>query len=102
MNHSRLSLTDEEGTKFMMELCHGHDDLVHARFLSCHSENSNHTTTIQFNLQKQQPIEAWCCTCSASAHAVGMCSHVTALLWYLALLTRLLFQPTLIHFLPTN
>ena len=67
----------------MVELCHEYDDLVRARFLSRHSKNKNHTTTIHFNRQKQQPIEAWYCTCSADAREVGMCSHVTALLWHL-------------------
>ena len=83
MNHVRLSLTNEEGMEFMMELCHEYDDLVRARFPSRHSKNKNHTTTIQFDCQKQQLIEAWYCTCSAGAREVGMCSHVTALLWHL-------------------
>ena len=83
MDHVRLSLTNEEGMEFMMELCHEYDDLVRARFPSRHSKNKNHTTTIQFDCQKQQPIEAWYCTCSAGAREVGMCSLVTALLWHL-------------------
>ena len=83
MDHIRLSLTDEEGIAFMVELCHEYDDLVRARFPSRHSKNKNHTTTIQFDRQKQQPIDAWYCTCSAGAREVGMCSHVTALVWHL-------------------
>ena len=83
MDHMRLSLTDEEGMEFMVELCHEYDDLVRARFPSRHSKNKNHTTTIQFDREKQHPIEAWYCTCSAGAREVGMCSHVTALLWHL-------------------
>ena len=79
MDHIRLSLTDEEGMEFMVELCHEYDDLVRARFPSRHSRNKNHTATIQFDRQKQQPIDAWYCTCSAGAREVGMCSHVTAL-----------------------
>ena len=83
MDQVRLSLTDEEGMEFMVELCHEYDDFVRARFSSRHSKNKNHTTTIQFDRQKQQPIEAWYCTCSAGAREVGMCSHETALLWHL-------------------
>ena len=83
MDHIRLSLTDEEGIEFMVELCHEYDDLVRARFPSRHSKNKNHTTIIEFDRQKQQPIEAWYCTCSAGAREVGMRSHVTALLWHL-------------------
>ena len=58
MDHIRLPLTDEEGIEFTVELCHEYDDLVRARFPSRHSKNKNHTTTIQFDRQKQQPIEA--------------------------------------------
>jgi hypothetical protein len=82
IDHLRVSQTDEE-IGFMVELCHEHDDLVRARFSSRHSKNKNHTTTIQFDNQKQQPIEAWYCTCCAGAREVGMCSHITALLWHL-------------------
>ena len=80
MDHIRLSLTDKEGMEFMVKLCHEYDDLVRARSLSRHSKNKNHTTTTQFDRQKQQPIEAWYSTCSAGARKVGVCSHVTALL----------------------
>ena len=58
MDHIRLSLTDEEGMEFMVEPCHEYDDLVRARFPSHHSKNKNHTTTIQFDRQKQQSIQA--------------------------------------------
>ena len=53
----RKSLTNEEGTKSMIEFCHEYDDIVGARFASCHSKNKNHITTIEFDRQKQQPIE---------------------------------------------
>ena len=72
MDHIRLSLTDEEGMEFMVEPYHEYDDLVRAPFPSSHSKNKNHATTIQFGCQKQQPIEAWYCTCSAGALEVGM------------------------------
>ena len=67
----------------MVKLCHEYNDLVRARLPSRHSKNKNHTATIQFDRQKQQPIEAWYCTCSAGAREVSMCSHVTAILWHL-------------------
>ena len=90
MDCIRLSLTDEEGMEFMGELCHEYDDLVRARFPSRHSKDKNHTTTMQFDRQKQQPIEARYCTCSTGPCEVGTCSHVTALLWHLDV-NRLLF-----------
>ena len=83
LDHIILSLTDEEGMEFMVQLCHEYDDLVRARLPLRHSKNKNHITTIQFDRQKQQPIEAWYCTCSVGAREVGVCSHVTALLWHL-------------------
>ena len=85
MDHVRLSLTAEERMEFMVELCHEYDDLVRARFPLRHSKNKNHITTIQFDRQKQQPIEAWYCTCSAGAREVSVCSHVMALLWDLGI-----------------
>ena len=83
MDYIRLSLTDEEEMEFMMKPCHEYDDLVRARFPSYHSKNKSHIATIQFDRQKQQPIEAWYYTSSAGAREVGMFSCVTALLWHL-------------------
>ncbi|CAF4545500.1 unnamed protein product [Rotaria sp. Silwood2] len=34
-------------------------------------------------MEHQQPIQGWYCTCASGAREVGMCSHVTALLWHL-------------------
>ena len=39
--------------------------------------------TLRFNEKKQQPIQGWYCTCTSVVREVGMCSHVTALLWHL-------------------
>ena len=58
MDQIKLPLTDEEEMEFMAEPCNEYDDLVRARFPSHHSKNKNHTTTIQFDRQKQQSIEA--------------------------------------------
>ena len=57
MDYIRLSLTAEEGIKLLVELCYEYDDLVRAPFPPHHLENKNHTATIQFDRQKQQPIE---------------------------------------------
>ncbi|CAF4659320.1 unnamed protein product, partial [Rotaria socialis] len=81
--HIRQSQTNEEEMEFLVELCNEHDDLVRARFQSRHSNNKKHIATVQFDNHKQQPIDAWYCTCSAGAREVGMCSHITALLWHL-------------------
>jgi len=40
-------------------------------------------TTIQFDEEKEQPIQSSYCTRTSGAREVGMCSHVTALLLHL-------------------
>jgi hypothetical protein len=83
LEHIRQSPTNEKEMEFIVELCNEHHDLVRARFQSRHSNNKNHIATLQFDHHKQQPIDGWYCTCSVGAREVGMCSHVTALLWHL-------------------
>ncbi|CAF1581043.1 unnamed protein product [Rotaria magnacalcarata] len=63
----RQSQTNEKEMEFIVELCNEHDDLVRARFQSRHSNNKTHIATVQFDHHKQQPIDAWYCTCSAAA-----------------------------------
>ena len=69
--------------KFIVELCQEHEDLVSARFQSRYSKLKQYLGIRQFNEKKQQPIQGWYCTCTSGAREVGMCSHVTALLWHL-------------------
>ncbi|CAF3457360.1 unnamed protein product [Rotaria socialis] len=83
IEHIRQPRTNEEEMEFIVECCNEHDDLVRARFQSRHSNSKNHIATVQFDHHKQQPTDAWYCTCSAAAREVGMCSHVTALRWHL-------------------
>ncbi|CAF1418557.1 unnamed protein product [Rotaria magnacalcarata] len=83
IEHIRQSQTNEKEMEFLVELCNEHDDLVRARFQSRHSNNKKHIATVQFDNHKQQPIDAWYFTCSAGAREVGMCTHITALLWRL-------------------
>ena len=66
-----------------MELCEGLDDLLRARFLSRHSNHKKHVGTVQFYEKKQQPIIGWYCTYFSGGCEVGICSHITALLWHL-------------------
>ncbi|CAM4949458.1 unnamed protein product [Rotaria socialis] len=75
--------TEQKIHDLTFECCNEHDDLVRARFQSRHSNSKNHIATVQFDHHKQQPTDAWYCTCSAAAREVGMCSHVTALRWHL-------------------
>ena len=74
--------------------------IVRARFSSCYSKSKNHTTTIQFDRQKQQPVQEWYRICFASAREVGMCSHVTALLGHLGV--NMAIIPTDSHPLPAS
>ncbi|CAF4022788.1 unnamed protein product, partial [Rotaria sp. Silwood1] len=83
IDHLQQSDINNEQLEFIVELCEDHDDLVRARFQSRHSNHKKHIATVQFNEKKKQPIIAWYCTCSAGGREVGMCSHITALLWHL-------------------
>ena len=73
----------DESLEFIIELCAQHQDLVRARFASRHSNNKNHTATVQFKVDTEQPISGWYCTCTAGWRDVGCCAHVAALLWHL-------------------
>jgi hypothetical protein len=81
LEHLRQSDINEEQMEFTVELCKEHEDLIRARFQSRHSKHKRHIATIQFNEEDEQPIEGWYCTSASGAREVGMCSHVTALLW---------------------
>ncbi|CAF2797387.1 unnamed protein product [Rotaria sp. Silwood2] len=93
--HLRHSDINEEQMEFLVELCKEQDDLIRARFQSRHSNQKRHVATIQFDEEKEQPIQGWYCTCTSGAREVGMCSHVTALLWHLGV-QRALVQ-TAVH-----
>ena len=82
-DHLQQSDINEEQLEFIVELCDKHDDLVRARFQSRHLNRKKYIATVQFNEQNEKPITGWYCTCSAGGREVGMCSHVTALLWHM-------------------
>ena len=82
-DHLQQSDINEEQLEFIVELCDKHDDLVRARFQSRHSNRKKYIATVQFNEQNEKPITGWYCTCSVGGREVGMCSHVTALLWHM-------------------
>ena len=83
VDHFQQSYINEEQLEFVVELCEGDDDLIRARFQSRHSNHKKHIAPVQFDEQKEQPIIGWYCTCSSGSREVGMCSHITALLWHL-------------------
>jgi hypothetical protein len=82
-DHLQQSYIDEEQVEFIVELCQQRDDLVRAHFQSRHSNRKKHIATVQFNDQNEKPITGWYCTCIAGGREVGMCSHITALLWHM-------------------
>ncbi len=95
VEHLRPSDINEEQMEFTVELCREHEDLIRARFQSRHSNRKRHVATIQFNEKDEQPIQGWYCTCASGAREVGMCSHVTALLWHLGVKRAVV--PTSVH-----
>ncbi|CAF3548310.1 unnamed protein product [Rotaria socialis] len=83
VDHLQQSDINEEQLEFVVELCGEHDDLVRARFQSRHSNRKKYIATVRFNEKNEQPITGWFCTCSVGGREVGMCSHITALLWHI-------------------
>lgn len=83
IDHLQQSYLDEDQLEFIVELCEEYDDLIRARFQSRHSNQKKHIATVQFDEHNEQPITGWYCTCAAGGREVGMCSHITALLWHL-------------------
>lgn len=81
--HLHRSTLNHDQLEFVVELCNEHDDLIRVRFQSRHSTQKKYTATVQFDETKLQPIEGWYCTCDSGAREVGMCCHVTALLWHM-------------------
>jgi hypothetical protein len=81
--HLHRSTLNHDQLEFVVELCNEHDDLIRVRFQSRHSTQKKYTATVQFDETKLQPIEGWYCTCASGAREVGMCCHVTALLWHM-------------------
>ncbi|CAF3199013.1 unnamed protein product [Rotaria sp. Silwood2] len=83
VDHLQQSDINQEQLEFVVELCGEHDDLVRARFQSRHSNRKKYIATVRFNGENEQPITGWFCTCSVGGREVGMCSHITALLWHI-------------------
>ncbi|CAF5116027.1 unnamed protein product, partial [Rotaria magnacalcarata] len=81
--HLTQSPLVDNDIEFIIELCAQHNDLVRARFESCHCNNKNHIATVQFELYMESPISGWYCTCTLGCRDVGCCAHVAALLWHL-------------------
>ncbi|XP_062619312.1 uncharacterized protein LOC134280876 [Saccostrea cucullata] len=60
-----------------------HEDdshLLRVRIQSRHISSKKYTLWIKYN---EACVESWYCLCPCGARVVGMCSHVSAIIWYL-------------------
>ena len=79
--HLTLSPLYDDELEFIVELSSHNDDLVRARFSSCHYNNKNYIAVIQYDSKNtEQPINGWYYTCMAGRRDVGWCVHIAALL----------------------
>ena len=56
--------------------------LIRVKLQSRHVSSKQYLLWIQFS---ESEISAWYCRCRAGARVVGVCSHVSAVIWYLAI-----------------
>lgn len=56
------------------------EQLLRIRIQSRHISSKKYTLWIKYN---DVCVESWYCLCRCGARVVGMCSHVSAILWYL-------------------
>lgn len=77
-------------SSYMQEHLDGNCDIyfyAEKPYLLCVKMQSRHVSSRQYMLWIRYThvgIEAWYCLCRAGARVVGMCSHVSAIIWYLS------------------
>jgi len=78
---------DEQGN-YMFELYEEEENILHVKLKSRHQSQTVHNIWIQyfplFKLTEgQSPITDWYCSCKAGARILGMCAHITSVIWFL-------------------
>ncbi|CAC5380048.1 unnamed protein product [Mytilus coruscus] len=56
-------------------------DLLRIRIQSRHVSSKRYFVWIKYS---ESDVNSWYCTCRAGARVVGVCAHVTAIIWYLS------------------
>ncbi|CAC5421707.1 unnamed protein product [Mytilus coruscus] len=56
-------------------------DLLRIRIQSRHVSSKKYFVWIKYS---ESDVNSWYCTCRAGARVVGVCAHVTAIIWYLS------------------
>ncbi|CAC5378408.1 unnamed protein product [Mytilus coruscus] len=56
-------------------------DLLRIRIQSRHVSSKKYFVWIEYS---ESDVNSWYCTCRAGARVVGVCAHVTAIIWYLS------------------
>ena len=57
------------------------DRLLRVKIQSRHTSSKQYFVWIEYS---DCSVDAWYCTCKACARVVGICSHIAAIIWYLA------------------
>ena len=78
---------------YVIELVSNNDDILRCTIQSRHSNRTKYKCWIKYSLSGE-PIRAWYCTCISGAIAVGACSHVVSVIWYLSYARYNNFQPS--------
>jgi hypothetical protein len=76
-------------TKFNIELYNGSDirNLIRVKLQSKHSAQTTYASYIQYEAHDEgrTSIVGYMCRCKNGLHTVGMCSHLSSIIWYLAI-----------------
>ena len=59
------------------------DGLLQVQIKSRHSRNVIHKLWIQYDVNKNDCVSGWYCTCKVGSRVVGCCAHVASVMWYL-------------------
>jgi hypothetical protein len=78
---------DENGN-YIFELYEEEANILHVKINSRHQSQVVHNIWIEYDhllklTEGQNPIMNWYCTCKASARILGMCAHITSVIWFL-------------------
>ena len=86
-----LSYTKEHldiNGNYIFELYEEKANILHVKINSRHQSQTVHNIWIEFDhrlklKEGQNPIMNWYCSCKAGARILGMCAHITSVIWYL-------------------
>ena len=84
------TLGKHEKGNYLFGIFEQEENILHTKLRSRHQSKVKHNIQIQYNphlklTEGQNPIEDRYCGCKAGARVIGMCAHITSILWYLSI-----------------